>query len=151
MRKSPATVPLRRGLRSPASTNEERAPSTISAPTRARLAASNASGSLSAFHAINLRSLLRLGRTRRSGKGSQASDESATVHPLKRLPARAMLVRHGSVCKGRTRYTYRTGSPPLHRDEWIYEEKVDGWRMLALLGENTTQVCQMLRKLLGGS
>ena len=21
--------------------------------------------------------------------------------------------------------------PPFHRDDWIYEEKVDGWRMLA--------------------
>jgi bifunctional non-homologous end joining protein LigD len=21
--------------------------------------------------------------------------------------------------------------PPLHRDGWVYEEKVDGWRMLA--------------------
>jgi bifunctional non-homologous end joining protein LigD len=22
-------------------------------------------------------------------------------------------------------------SPPFHRDGWVYEEKVDGWRMLA--------------------
>jgi ATP-dependent DNA ligase len=21
--------------------------------------------------------------------------------------------------------------PPFHRDGWVYEEKVDGWRMLA--------------------
>jgi ATP-dependent DNA ligase len=21
--------------------------------------------------------------------------------------------------------------PPFHRDDWVYEEKVDGWRMLA--------------------
>jgi ATP-dependent DNA ligase len=24
--------------------------------------------------------------------------------------------------------------PPFHRDGWVYEEKVDGWRMLAASG-----------------
>jgi bifunctional non-homologous end joining protein LigD len=45
--------------------------------------------------------------------------------------------------------------PPFHRDGWVYEEKVDGWRMLAnkdgrhvrLISRNAVDYTQRFREL----